>query len=334
MLKVIRSMNSFRKIVFFFSFLFFFFLASSVHAATLSVNPYYSSVTLEQEFDVQVRIDTEGKQVTGADVSLGYDKYLLDIISVTNGASGQNAFFPDFFQNIDSDFGRIYMGGSVVSPTDTRIGQGVVGTIRFKSKGIGQAVVGFICLPGQTNDTNIILSDKNAIDIVNCSSLKNVYYNIIQELVALHSVNIHASSTNVTIGKGSVGLSALAYDQYEWPIWSGVTYEWGISSANSVGSVSPINGTITNFTPLNPGIGDVFVIARMSTQMQASGVQMTVKQEKIGDINNDGFVTLSDLSTLLSNFGRINILRDQGDINRDGRVNLQDLSALLSNFGK
>jgi hypothetical protein len=312
----------------------FFYFVQSAHAATLSLNPSTSSVTLGQEFDVQVRIDTQGSAVSSADVLIGYDKYLLDAISVTSGINGLNSFFPDFFQSIDTDFGRIYIGASVTVTNDARIGQGAVGTIRFKSKGIGQAVVGFLCQPGQTNDTNIILSDQNATDIVNCASLKNVYYNVIQDQVALHSVNIHASSTKATVGKGSVGLSALAYDQYEWPIWDGVTYEWGISSANSVGSVSPINGTIANFMPLNPGTGDVYVVARMGTQTQSAGVQMTVTEELRGDLNDDGKINLSDLSALLSNFGKSNRNRSQGDVNGDNTVGLQDLTALLSGFGK
>lgn len=55
---------------------------------------------------------------------------------------------------------------------------------------------------------------------------------------------------------------------------------------------------------------------------------------KPGDVNGDTVVNLADLSTLLSNFGKPNMLRNQGDLDGSGTVNLSDLSILLSNFGK
>lgn len=325
--------KSFCKSVIFFVILFTFFrFTHPVEAAVLSLNPSSSTVTLGDEFDVLVRIDTEGERVTSADVQLVYDRTRLQVISVTNGRSGTSAFFPDFFQNLSSN--QIYMGGSVINPTDTRIGQGNFSTVRFKSLTNGAATVGFICQNGSTTDTNISRADKNATDIVSCSRISNVYYMVDPNPVSIHSIQIQAQMMTMKVGDKPIGLSALAYDQNSLPIWSGVTYEWGVSSGSSIGSVSPVFGTISNFMPLHSGIGDIYVIARMGTQMQASGVQMTVIEDKAGDLNNDGRITLSDLSTLLSNFGKSNRSKAQGDTNGDGSVTLADLSTLLSNFGK
>ncbi|MCR4264473.1 MAG: endo alpha-1,4 polygalactosaminidase [Candidatus Roizmanbacteria bacterium] len=52
-----------------------------------------------------------------------------------------------------------------------------------------------------------------------------------------------------------------------------------------------------------------------------------------GDVNCDATVSIADLATLLSNFGRSGMNRNQGDLNSDGNVNVADLSLLLSNFG-
>ncbi len=49
------------------------------------------------------------------------------------------------------------------------------------------------------------------------------------------------------------------------------------------------------------------------------------------DLNNDGQVSLFDLSILLRNFNKTG---PQGDINGDGKVNLLDLSILLRDFNK
>ena len=51
------------------------------------------------------------------------------------------------------------------------------------------------------------------------------------------------------------------------------------------------------------------------------------------DLNNDGTINLTDLATLLSNFGLDGATRAQGDINGDGSVNLTDLAMLLAVFG-
>ncbi len=51
------------------------------------------------------------------------------------------------------------------------------------------------------------------------------------------------------------------------------------------------------------------------------------------DIDGSGAVDLSDLATLLANFGASGATLAQGDINGDGNVDLSDLAELLSNFG-
>ena len=53
-----------------------------------------------------------------------------------------------------------------------------------------------------------------------------------------------------------------------------------------------------------------------------------------GDLDGDGGVGLSDLATLLSNFGTpAGANPEDGDLDGDGDVDLSDLANLLSNFG-
>lgn len=83
--------------------------------------------------------------------------------------------------------------------------------------------------------------------------------------VTIDHVNINLSSITMDVSGKPVGLSALAYDTAGDPIWSGVTYSWGISSSYSIGSVSPTNDNIVQFFPLNVGTGDLFVTATYSS---------------------------------------------------------------------
>ena len=54
----------------------------------------------------------------------------------------------------------------------------------------------------------------------------------------------------------------------------------------------------------------------------------------VGDVNGDQRVDLTDLSTLLANFGTSGgATIALGDLNGDGNVNLSDLAVLLGNFG-
>ena len=52
-----------------------------------------------------------------------------------------------------------------------------------------------------------------------------------------------------------------------------------------------------------------------------------------GDLDGDNDVDLTDLSTLLNNFGTPGATPDQGDLDGDGDVDLIDLSILLAHFG-
>ncbi|MFN0135392.1 MAG: hypothetical protein ACKVS9_04655 [Phycisphaerae bacterium] len=54
-----------------------------------------------------------------------------------------------------------------------------------------------------------------------------------------------------------------------------------------------------------------------------------------GDVDSDNDVDLTDLATLLTNFGTPSgMTRAQGDLDGDGDVDLSDLAALLANFGR
>ena len=52
-----------------------------------------------------------------------------------------------------------------------------------------------------------------------------------------------------------------------------------------------------------------------------------------GDINSDGFVTVEDIGTLLSDFGEETIKNPNSDINGDSFVTVEDLGTLLAAFG-
>ncbi|MGN6366670.1 MAG: hypothetical protein ACTHN5_00135 [Phycisphaerae bacterium] len=60
---------------------------------------------------------------------------------------------------------------------------------------------------------------------------------------------------------------------------------------------------------------------------------LLVAPELLGDANADGAVDLTDLSTVLNNFGQSNSAWTDGNFDRAPTINLTDLSDVLNNFG-
>lgn len=91
----------------------------------------------------------------------------------------------------------------------------------------------------------------------------------------LTRVLIAPGQITTSLTSSPTNLSALAYDQYDQPIVSGVTYEWGISSTNTVGTLNS-HDNLAEFTPLNSGTGDLYVVARQGALNVTGSVAVDV----------------------------------------------------------
>src|SRR3989344_1542854 len=80
----------------------------------------------------------------------------------------------------------------------------------------------------------------------------------------LASVHINPENIVSPLGGKNVNLSALAYDSYGNPIWSGVSYQWGISTTNTIGYLFPnTDDKLATFEPsrTTSGTADLWVTA-------------------------------------------------------------------------
>lgn len=136
-------------------------------------------------------------------------------------------------------------------------------------------------------------------------------------------------------------LSTLAFDQYGAPIFSGVTYDWGISSSGSIGNiiVQDREGKIATLKVTGADEGDLFVIAHYNGTQSTGSVHIKTT-DNLGicsaDINSDGVVDLRDYSLLVQFLfqSRSEIPVPRADINYDGIVDIRDYSILARSFFK
>lgn len=170
-------MKLFRLLIPLLAILFFLTIrVSAASAATLSLDPVSASAPVGQSFNVKLTIDTEGESVTSTDVILLFDDSILQVLNVVEGDNGQDSFFPRLSYTVSPN--ELYIPSDVIESIDKRTGTGVVGTITFQGSREGIADVQFDCTAGKTSDTNIMKSDKNSTDIVDCSRLVPGRYTI------------------------------------------------------------------------------------------------------------------------------------------------------------
>lgn len=158
----------------------FFFLALlqpvSALAATLSLNPQTSAVSLNVPFDVTIDIDTKGENTTATDVVLTFDPSFLEISNLT---FSDPSLYPTNTKILDNTNGKIRMTSTQEDPVNSYKGAGTLATLNIKPKALGNATLTFSCETGKTNESNIFKKGTST-DIIECANLGNGVYTISQ----------------------------------------------------------------------------------------------------------------------------------------------------------
>ncbi len=100
-------------------------------------------------------------------------------------------------------------------------------------------------------------------------------------------------------------------------------------------SVSTIDNVEYLYTQnLTPGTYDLEVVKRSQGKVSTTDTYgLAFNAMMLGDANLDGHVDLSDLSTVLNNFGLQSSLWTDGNFDGSSTIDLSDLSDVLNNFG-
>lgn len=137
---------------------------SVVHAAPkLSLDPTSLAPIKNQEFSVTLKIDVEANQVIGSDIAINYAGADQEIIGVDNAN-----YFPEFTW-ANNPVGKLEIHAYTTSTYQAKTGNGVLATIKFRSKkDSGSSTLTFNCT-GSGNDTNIV--GVNGQNLLSCSNL-------------------------------------------------------------------------------------------------------------------------------------------------------------------
>src|SRR3989338_8955050 len=118
----------------------FLVLPSITFAATLSISPSTGTFSVGSTFEASLFLNTEGKSINALSVSLKYPPDMLQVVSPSTGKSvvGIWTVAPKW----DNQVGKIDLQGGI--PGGITASGGMVTTITFRVKTVGEAVVKFL----------------------------------------------------------------------------------------------------------------------------------------------------------------------------------------------
>lgn len=110
-----------------------------------------TQVEINQEFEVEIYLDTLNQQTVGVDAFLTFDTGDLEVLNIEGGL-----IYPNYPAMIyDNGTGEIKIGGSA-NYNNYFDQSGVLATIRLKAEKLGQTTIDFIWNQGRTNETNVV----------------------------------------------------------------------------------------------------------------------------------------------------------------------------------
>lgn len=215
--------------------------SKSIQAAYFYLEPQSKDLGPDESFDINLRLNTEDKEVSGTDVIFSFNSSYLKIDHV-----GFSNHFSKTDASINNDNGEIRLFFTKDSPSSYFKGNEIVATILAQSQNPGRARLSFICTDNVTaNDSNVW--EKSGSDIINCGALTNGIYDIREAIC-----DIPAIPDNIKAVSGpNTGEITLTWDKSERADYYRIAY--GQSSKNY------------EYGALNIGNTDSYVVKNLSS---------------------------------------------------------------------
>ncbi len=140
-------------------------------AAKFSLDPLSKDINIGQEFNINIDLDTQDKEVNGVEAKLSFNKDLIEVTGVNF-----LGIFPDNNQNINNSEGYVQIGSNMESPTASFNGSSNWVTLTLKGKAKGSTELRFSC--PESAIFEVVTPPNLPNNLLDCSSLGAGSYTI------------------------------------------------------------------------------------------------------------------------------------------------------------
>ncbi len=279
--------------------------SASTGDAILSFTPSVTSVQINGTFTVNVNINTQGKQISAAEVHITLPANIQGM-SIAVGS-----FLPVTLEapTISGQSVSVTLGSQPMAPVT---GTGTIAVLTLKGLSAGSATIQF----DSTTKVAAIGETRNFIDAMNPTTITIA---AVQTTPAPTINTFTASPDKITRGYEDATLS--------WNIASTTTANT-MSINQGVGNVSTLIGT----KKVAPTASTITYTLTAQNTGGTSSKQVQILTYRPGDLDKLNGVNIMDYTTLIANFGHSGTPA-QGNVNRDSIINIFDYNLLVTNFG-
>lgn len=316
--------------------------------SVLSLSPIENNVTAGATFPVEVRVNTNGQTVNALQTDISYPTNLLSVVSIsnTNGDFGVEA------QKTDTN-GTISLAYGSITP---RSGDLLVVTITFTAKSSGTANVMFAnpSVISDVSNTDVLKNSVNGTYLISGSALTPTPTAVPTVPVTTPTptripptptpTTVQPTPTTpVVLTPTSIPTLSLAISTQPTHTYKSSLLLWGTKSSNTTtvlvnnssnGISYPSSTTWQVQVQLAQGANTYSVVGKDSNGNSSAIQSITINLHRVGDINGDNVIDITDLSIFgvdWQNSGSLNNLLS--DMNGDNKVDLTDFSIMASAYG-
>lgn len=290
---------------------------------TLALSPSSGNKTVNNNFTVDIVLNTNLQETAGTDIIINYNPADLEVQDANTGVTGVQiapgtlyASYP--INSVNTTTGKISFSGIITPGGTGYTGTGTLATITFKALRIATSNVTFSFTAGSTTDTNVT-SKTTYTDIL--ESVTNGAYNIVPADVPVTMSLTLQGRTNHT--SSATDLKVLT------PGTSTIVFEKNNISTDASGNATfTITGVPAGNYDFRVKVNNFLTKTILNSPLN-NPLTLSFGMLKGGDLNNDNIVNSLDFSLLTSHWGQSD---PAADINADGIVNTIDFAILNTNW--
>ncbi len=330
--------------------------------SVLYLSPSTGSFTAGQDFSVQVRTNTNGQTINGMETQITYPSNLLDLVSVNNTGIDLDIVVP-----LTNTAGTVNLAyGSIVPKS----GDLLISTLNFHAKAAGNVDMDFVnpSVVSDISNQNVLKNFTNGnytitgvgatstpipptpTTAVNPTSTPipptpttavnptSTPIPPTPTITPTPTTAVNPTATPTQIPGLTINVNPVAAKTYQASITLSGTKSSNATLVfvnNSSGGVTyPSSTTWQSGQSLAIGNNPFALYSQDSGGNKSSVVTLSVARHRIGDINGDNAIDLTDLSIFGSDWEKVGNFNDVlSDMNTDGTINLTDFSIFAKAYG-